>query len=703
MNELDIHLFSLLKKGEQLLLARKLKQGKEIVSTVLETATSPSVLYQEALLLKIKFLIIESAYTSNDGLLNSARKQLDQLRTQYEEVKSPSINALNLVEGDWYQTAKKFKQAEVFYLKIIENPAKDDLYKGLTYARLSKLFLEQSRFDQALAFGKKCDELAQETQFDILHLKSKIAIGYVYARRHQYSEILEYFEEGLRLSQSLGDVESEIFCLSNIGIAHSSRHHLKLALKSLLLALEKSELINFKLSAVKCLVNISTIFYILYNHEEALLRFHRILNDYEYLLDINTLTVLYYNLGDTYAQKGELEQAHHYFKKCIKAGDESGYREVKALGLTQIARNFVRRNLPEKALTFANEAMALYQDLGGGKEGIHITLITLGQIFYQKNDLEKSLFYIQQGMDLAIEIQSNEEQAIGYQMWSTIAKDQGDYEKAYNHYVEFSKRQNLLAQKQKDYQLMDMEIKYETREKEKEIELLKKTKEQREAAFKEKISRFKMQALQAQMNPHFIFNSMNAIQQFIVTNDNEAAMNYLSKFARLIRLIFEYSQKTQITLRQEINFLSLYLHLENLRFKNKIEAGVHVEPNIPLDQIELPPLLIQPLIENAFKHGLMHRPQGGKIDIRFSLNKQVLTCTIEDNGVGRVAAAKLNSWRPEEYRSSGIKITEERLNLINARQEPESIDHQQMIITDLVDHNNQALGTRIELILKLSL
>ena len=226
-----------------------------------------------------------------------------------------------------------------------------------------------------------------------------------------------------------------------------------------------------------------------------------------------------------------------------------------------------------------------------------------------------------------------------------------------------------------------------------------KIRNDKEIQINRKMSELRINALQSQMNPHFIFNALNAIQNFFTTNDGELAMIYLSKFARLIRLIFEYSKVSVISLRKEIDFLKLYLQLEELRFSDKIDIELQTIDVIDIEDIKVPPLLVQPIIENAFKHGLMHKEEGGKLIVKFKqLNDKSIHCIIEDNGIGRTKAAEFSKWKPKEYKSSGVNTIEERVNLINKEHNKEVI---QFTIIDLVDKNSNPAGTRVEFWIKM--
>jgi LytS/YehU family sensor histidine kinase len=200
------------------------------------------------------------------------------------------------------------------------------------------------------------------------------------------------------------------------------------------------------------------------------------------------------------------------------------------------------------------------------------------------------------------------------------------------------------------------------------------------------------------MNPHFIFNSLNAIQHFLTNNDDENATRFLSRFARLIRIVFEYNKKKEITFAEEIEMLETYLSLEKLRFNEKVDIHFKVDEKLELlkEEILLPPLLIQPIIENCFKHGLFHKQDKGNLWISFELyDNRRIKCIIEDDGVGRDRAKELAIWKGK-HTSSGMSATLERVDFWHKKNNTYISNF--FTIEDLTE-NNIAKGTRVTLIL----
>jgi sensor histidine kinase YesM len=179
-----------------------------------------------------------------------------------------------------------------------------------------------------------------------------------------------------------------------------------------------------------------------------------------------------------------------------------------------------------------------------------------------------------------------------------------------------------------------------------------------------------------------------------MTSDEQGASKYLNKFARLIRSILNNTEKTSVSLKDEVELLRLYIELEMLRFENKFDYEINVNSDVDLDFYEVPTLLIQPYVENAIIHGLVPKSSGGHLLINISIENNFIVCVITDNGIGRQRSAerKANSVQ-KGHRSLGMKITRDRLELLN------SVHNSSLSvnITDLYDEKNESAGTRVEI------
>jgi tetratricopeptide (TPR) repeat protein len=208
-----------------------------------------------------------------------------------------------------------------------------------------------------------------------------------------------------------------------------------------------------------------------------------------------------------------------------------------------------------------------------------------------------------------------------------------------------------------------------------------------------KMTELELQSLRAQLNPHFMFNSLNAIQELILMEDNERSHIYLSAFSDLLRTLLDNADQPFVSLRKEIDFLELYLSLENLRIPN-LDYSIEIDPGINTEKIKIPNMMLQPYIENAIWHGLMHKKENRKLQIKIDSKHNTIIFQVEDNGVGRKKAAELKSRYRKQHRSKGMELLSKRFNLLSKEYATEV----QTTVTDLY-HNGEALGTHVEIII----
>ncbi len=221
-----------------------------------------------------------------------------------------------------------------------------------------------------------------------------------------------------------------------------------------------------------------------------------------------------------------------------------------------------------------------------------------------------------------------------------------------------------------------------------------KTREKQKTEMNKKIANIESQALRAQMNPHFIFNTMSSIQDYISSNNTDAALRYLSKFAKLMRKIMDNSKQQLIPVAEEMNALQLYLELEVMRFDKKFEYHINVDNTIDSNYDRIPSMLIQPYVENAIIHGLLPKDGSGKISITLQRQNDTIECTIEDNGIGRQKSFEFKKNRIQQHKSMGMSITKERLAILNSSLKSN-------IYAEIIDlyEKGKASGTKVILII----
>lgn len=253
----------------------------------------------------------------------------------------------------------------------------------------------------------------------------------------------------------------------------------------------------------------------------------------------------------------------------------------------------------------------------------------------------------------------------------------------------FRMQRNRLTKRQyeriREVQLADIK---------RELELEKSEQERKEAEFKKRLVELTQTALRSQINPHFIFNCLNSIKLYAEQNNVNAASEYLTKFSKLIRQVLENSRSEKITLTEEFEVLRLSIEMEVMRFKEKLQYSILIDGNVEADFIEIPPLLLQPYVENAIWHGLMPKEEGGMVEIKAVMKSETtLLITIRDNGIGRSKAAEEKNKSGTGHKSFGMKITSERMELMNQMYNTIS----RINIDDLKDDAGVATGTLVTL------
>jgi LytS/YehU family sensor histidine kinase len=199
-------------------------------------------------------------------------------------------------------------------------------------------------------------------------------------------------------------------------------------------------------------------------------------------------------------------------------------------------------------------------------------------------------------------------------------------------------------------------------------------------------------ALRAQMNPHFIFNCLNSIKSLVQSNENNVAIDYLTTFTKLIRSLMQNADLKYVSLDTEIETCRLYTELEALRFKDRFTFTIDIQPDLDLKSVEIPVLIIQPIVENAIWHGLIPKHGKGELLLKVERNGDYIVCTVDDNGIGRAASQLINSNRAN-HQSKGVSLTSKRIDLFRSLKEHDA----QIEIIDKTDEAGSPAGTKIEL------
>ncbi len=394
----------------------------------------------------------------------------------------------------------------------------------------------------------------------------------------------------------------------------------------------------------------------------------------------------YLNVGVALMSLSEYEQAEQFFEKVAGMGDEAEpVARASALGNMGYCR--FRRRQFDGVLDLFQHAEELFKSRPtGAVHNFSIIEGWRGSYYAETGETRKAKAHFAKAVEYA-------RQTEDYKQLSSICRDvaafyagRRDFKNAY----EFQQLYDQMAERYREQvnrqRLMELEVRYEAEKKKQEAEM-----------FRLQGYKLQLKALRAQMNPHFMFNALNAIQQFITSNETGPASKYLARFAQLMRRSLEYSNYENLPLEKEIEFLDDYLYLnEKLRFEGRLQYRIVVDDDIEEDICGVPTMIVQPFVENALEHGLRIK-EHGLLEVRFSmLDHNTILCTVEDNGIGREKARQMQRARGyyNDHRSLGTSITLERLQLLQ-QSSPKGILVRTIDLKD--EQTGEARGTRVEI------
>ncbi len=508
-------------------------------------------------------------------------------------------------------------------------------------------------------------------------------LGFIYLNTGKYGESIETFNNAADLAKKNKIPSLLPECYSGLAYAYRYAGNTEEQRKALLLMAEVSNKENMIRYSAEAFFRLGDIGMELdSNFGYAIRNYHLSLKYREQIQDSAGIAFILLRLGWNHYLNKELDSALYFFFQSLDY------------------------SIPVNRLTSITNAYG-----------------NIGTIYRDKKEFEKALKYYKISIDYSIKAKDWYNLSWLYKDISDMDKHQGNYKLAYENYVLHKQFSDSAEMSKYNQNLAEARMRYEDEKKEKDLEVLKlKLEKQKYLTYgfagsivlvmiigilllyqnkinakrkimemNHKISEITQKNLRQQMNPHFIFNTLNSIQYYMYQHDKISTNNYLTKFSSLMRKTLENSQHTSIPIKDEIDALELYLQLESIRFKEKFDYQIQVDDDIDTLLYKIPTMLIQPYVENAICHGLINKDEKGFLKIDLKLEKDFISCTIEDNGIGREAAMEIKKAKNGNHQSLGTKITESRLNLVNALYgNSMKIDY-----TDIKNEKGDPSGTRV--------
>jgi len=481
-------------------------------------------------------------------------------------------------------------------------------------------------------------------------------------------------------------------------------------------------------------------------HEKAIKNYKESIAIKEKLNNLTGLSMSTESLGNTYGELKQYNQAEFYLLKAL----DIVKKQERSYGIASVTENlgnlYGRMGNYQKSLKYHLESLEIREELPS-KKNLTTSLTKVGYLYNKIGKSNLAENYLKKSLNIAKENGFKPVLEQNYKALSEFYVEKQDYKKAFQYQKLYTDIKDSILNVENNKQLLELQTKYESTQKDQEITLLTKENEIKEkevqrqddikkailiglfltllfagllfytlrqklknqklltakneeikiSHLKEQLGTLEMKALRAQMNPHFLFNCMNSINTMIIRDDNANASKYLTKFSKLVRLMLENSENPKVTLKDELDMLRSYIQLESIRFKNKMDYKINVAESIDKESTFLPSMVLQPFVENAIWHGLLHKESKGLLTIDITEEDDYLHCSITDNGVGREKSLKLQKQSGFKKKSMGIKITTDRLKLLTRQKINEVIK-----IIDLKDHENNVMGTQVDILIPIS-
>ncbi|MGL2967495.1 tetratricopeptide repeat-containing sensor histidine kinase [Flavobacterium sp. XGLA_31] len=543
-----------------------------------------------------------------------------------------------IITGDYGRAKKCFLSAQSIFQKLADSETDNKIFKtGLarSYASLGVIFSQESNYYVALENYQKALKLYQETGQKSNISKAYNNIGVVYKSQGNNPKALEYFKKALQLQEETGEQTVPV-TLTNIGVIYAEQHQPATAL-------------TYYQKAERAFAKINNV------------RGHALLNNY---------------MGDYYQQQHD----------------------------------------SEKAKTYYNLALAQYESIQN-KFGASLALYNLGQLYSDQQKYPEAMVYAQKSLDYAKAIGVLDQTFHSEKLVSELYGSLNNPAQSLIHYKNYIAARDSITNQENNKKFVQAEMNFEYQKREALLTEQNKRQTQftvfsilgallliglillfynrqqvkRRLTLQKEVAEYEQKALHLQMNPHFVFNCLGSISSFIVQNGTDSALKYLSKFSKLMRLTLEYSKGAIIPIDKEIESLQNYLELEQLRFHNKFDFSIQSSDKVEFN-MGLPPLLIQPFVENAILHGLVPKESKGKIDVAFDVENGQLICTITDDGIGISKSKQMKAHSVQAHQSMALEITKKRLEIMEA-----TISKSAQIDIQEIEIDHEIAGTKVTL------
>ena len=582
--------------------------------------------------------------------------------------------------------------------------------------------LRDSSYDESVTVGKEALQLAKSANNQILLARSYKSIGVTYFYQGVFDSSQYYYEKSLERFRFIGDSLNAGKIIGNIGIIYRRTGKYDKALQQYLRAVEIYESVNYEKGLAGAYMNIGGVYHTLGEIDKALRFYIQSNKMYTKLKDYKRLSRNLTNIGVLKFEQNLFQESLDYQLRALELNEEMGMLQHKAIILMNIGECYQALEQPLKALQYFNQCEEIRLGLND-IWGIGKLYIKKAIVLHELEQYKNSENYFKRAEKFCKEQNLSEDLMVTYKHYSDLLETLKKSTEAITYLKEYYSLRDSLNEIINEDLLAEVTAKFESEQQKKELELLQQRTQIQKLELGQKnawivvlivvlilgivavlvslrINRLRVdhkildlrqKVLLSQMNPHFLFNSLTAIQSFILDSRNDEANNYLSRLASLVRGILENSREEFVSLRTELKTLEDYIRLQKLRFENDIAYQFKIDACLDQDEIMVPPMLAQPFIENALIHGkLRNNPEANiNLSVFTSEDGGSLKFSIRDNGIGIEEAKKQSPLK--QHKSLATSIALDRVKIYNFK----SSKKMNFEIIDLHQLGNNESGTQV--------
>lgn len=554
------------------------------------------------------------------------------------------------------------------------------------------------------------------------------ALGVYYRNSTKYSKAITVLEEAIEIAEKIDNTTVKVILFNTIGSVYRKQNNVEKALMYHQNALVEAEQIKNLSSENRKSIsvaenNIGNLYMMLGQYDLALEKFEKALEVRKDLNDLKGLAINHQNIGKALEESGKVDLALKSYEKSLEYNIKNKSVVGEIICYNSICNILIAKGDYKEALQIAE---ANYERVKGSKDKYYYcqTITKLGLAYIKNDKLEKATPIVNEALEVAKNNNYDEFKVENLFNLSELYTKLNDKESSFSYFKQAVEEEKRTKEKLNSLFIKNLVSNFNVKPKFNSIEIFQDKEKlknlsdgrnrnvliitlislallsvalysiyrQRLLNNDRQVLLLEQQALQTQMNPHFLFNALNSIKLYIINNEQKNAVFYLNKFSKLIRNILDVSKVKEVSLKDELDTMDLYMSIENIRFNNEIKYVKKINPSLNLETIKLPPLLLQPFLENSIWHGLSSKEGDKEVVLSaFKVSKNLVEIDITDNGVGRKMAMEIKQRKSLKRKSIGLDLTKERLKTFAN----DFLHDYSLKYYDLYDNEGNAKGTKV--------